>query len=453
MRKRLLIFTGIAVVFAIGFLLGSRLMPVKGADIPGSGFAAVPGEVGGQDYTGPYEVVADWPKPLTSLPGHEKWTWGAGQSIFAQNANRVFLAQRGELPAMKRPENTPIPQFGPSLSFPVNEVPFRNASQGPVASLPGGFGGGGETVPFILGTEQVAHKDWKGKVNVDARWEHPILVVDGRGNVLPETENWKQWNLKFSYPHYVTINPYDPEKHIWIVEAARHAVYKFSNDGKKLELTLGVVNAPGSDDKHFDRPTFIAWLPDSTMFVADGYANTRVVKFDKDGKFLMQWGQKGSGGLAEGGGQKPPDTRPGYFNTVHGIAVDPVKREVFVNDRANRRLQVFDENGKFLRQWSYGPIASMYMLYMPADHSRIWGSDARTSKIISWDLQGHLLYAWGILGDFPGGIFGTHTINVDEEGNLYTAEVSNGKFQKFRPRKGANPEFLVGKPLRVAWKN
>ena len=98
------------------------------------------------------------------------------------------------------------------------------------------------------------------------------------------------------------------------------------NDGKKLLQTIGEPNVPGTDDKHFYRPTFMAWLPDGTFFVADGYQNTRVVKFDKDGKYLMTWGQRGT----------PPEKRPGYFNNVHGIAVDPQTRRVFVNDREQR---------------------------------------------------------------------------------------------------------------------
>ena len=90
------------------------------------------------------------------------------------------------------------------------------------------------------------------------------------------------------------------------------------------------------------------WFPDGSFIVADGYNGTRVVKFDKDGKYLTAWGQRGEAGK---------ETRPGYFNNVHGVAVDPKTRQVFVNDRGNRRAQVFDENGKFLREWSFGSAA------------------------------------------------------------------------------------------------
>ena len=399
--------------------------PLLGGEEPG----AVP-QKGGQEQYGMYEPVRDWPKPLTSLPGHEKWTWGSPEGIFAESPDRVYMVQRGELPALERPKNTPIPQFGPSLSFPQNQAPFRNASQGPVAAAPG-EGGTGQTPggPGFL-----------GKDNVDYRWEHNFLVIDRAGNIA---ENWSQWDTVLRRPHAVYVNPYDPEKHVWVVEDARCQVYKFTHDGKTMVLELGTRNEPGADEKHFNRPTFLAWLPDSTMFVADGYNGTRVVKFDKNGKFLMQWGQKGEQGK---------ETRPAYFNSVHGIAVDPDTRRVFVNDRENRRIQVFDENGKFLNEWRTGFAPShIYSLYMSADHF-LWATDSGTWKIVKWDLNGKYQYSFGFQGDAPGGMWGAHQMNVDQEGSLYIAEVSNGRVQKFRPMKGADPAKLVGKPVYAAWR-
>src|SRR5215472_16724291 len=129
-----------------------------------------------------------------------------------------------------------------------------------------------------------------------------------------------------------------------------HAIYKFTHDGEKLVQTIGTPKQYGADGTHFNRPTFLAWLPDSTMFVADGYNGTRVAKFDKNGKFLMDWGQKGN---------PPNDKRQAYFNNVHGIAVDPQTRRVFVNDRGNHRVQVFDENGKYLYESSFGEDAEV----------------------------------------------------------------------------------------------
>ena len=77
MRKRALVLAGAAAVFVAGFLVGNRLMPVQGQALPGAGFAGVPGAKGGEDVTGPYDAVVGWPKPLSQLPGHDNWTWGA----------------------------------------------------------------------------------------------------------------------------------------------------------------------------------------------------------------------------------------------------------------------------------------------------------------------------------------------------------------------------------------
>jgi streptogramin lyase len=122
-----------------------------------------------------------------------------------------------------------------------------------------------------------------------------------------------------------------------------------------------------------------------------------------------------------------------------------------VLDRANRRIQVFDENGKFVDQWSFGPVSIGYTLYIGAD-GKIWATDSKTWKLLNFDQEGHFLYSWGSQGDWPGAMWGAHGMSVDQEDNLYLAEVSNGRFQKFRPRKGANPAFLVSRPVRAAWK-
>jgi sugar lactone lactonase YvrE len=434
MRDRKTKFSILAIAiaaFAAGALLSSRMQPAQAQTKSASAFPAVPGEKGGEDMTGPYAPDPDWPKPLSSLPGHEKWTWGAVEGVYAESPDRVFIAQRGELPALPRPANTPIPQLGPSLSFPAGEVPFRNASQGPVASLPGGGAPG--DLP------EDADKHWSGKVGVDARWEDCLVVVNAKGDII---ERWTQWDAFFKRPHAVYINPYDPEKNVWIVDDYKHAIFRMTNDGKKILQTIGTPDQAGADDTHFNRPTFLTWLPDGTMYVADGYNGTRVVKFDKNGKFLLAWGKKGD---------PPNETRPGYFNVVHGIAADPVTRRLYVVDRSNHRIQVFDENGNFIDQWPVDAHSSINFLYMSADR-HLWAADDRNSRIVEYDREGHLMYSWGTLADWPGGLFNTHGMSVDQEGNLYVAEVGNGRAQKFIPRKGANPALLVGKPVYSAWK-
>jgi len=421
MRKTATAIVTFVVVAVIILILGNRLTPVQGQSTNGTRFAAVPGEKGGQDMFGAYEIVPDWPKPLTSLPGHQQWTWGAGQSVFAESPNRVFLLQRGELPNIQRPKTIPLPQLGPGIEFPIGRLPWRDATS---ASPPGAL----EKPDGSVGDDLDV-----GKPGVDYRWEHIITVADANGNII---EDWRQWDKMFRRPHAIYISPYDPEKNVWVVDDYRHAIFKFSNDGKRLLQTIGEPNVHASDDKHFYRPTFMTWLPDGTFFVADGYANTRVVKFDRNGKYLMAWGEKGT---------PPNEKRPGYFNSVHGIAVDPQTRRVFVNDRTNHRVQVFDENGKFLNQWSFGAPPSDIHLFIITSDRALWAADRGTSKMLKYDLDGNFQYSWGTWGDFPGGFWGVHGLNVDQEGNFYVAEVDSGRVQKYRPRAGANPAFLLGK--------
>jgi len=426
---------GAFVILVIVPVLAAVLTALGGAAAQGRQdprFAAVPSEKGGQDIFGGYDVVPNWPKPLSSLPGHEKWTYGAGQSVFAESPNRVFILQRGELPNLPRPMTIKLPQLGPNIEFPNFRLPWRDAT---VASPPGRL----ETHDGKVGDDSDVGKD-----GVDFKWEHCILVVDANGNI---TEDWTQWDKMLRRPHAVYISPYDPEKRVWIVDDYRHSIFIFSNDGKRLLQTIGEPNVHAADDKHFYRPTFLTWLPDGTFFVADGYANTRVVKFDKNGKYLMTWGQAGKAGRGA-----PPETRPGYMNNVHGIAVDPMTRQVFVNDRQNHRVQVFDENGKYLREWSFGPPPSDIHLFIITADRYLWAADRGTSKMLKYDLNGNFLYSWGTWGDFPGGMWGVHGLSTDQDGNFYVAEVDSGRAQKYKPRPGANPAFLVGKPVAAVWK-
>ncbi len=344
--------------------------------------AAGQNQAGGEDETGPYDVVADWPKPL----GHPGWTWGSQGGVFAESPNRIYIANRGELP---------IPPKAPE-------------------GYTGGYGAFGQ--PATSGKP---------------RLENCILVVDGNGKLL---EDWTQWDHLFAGgrgPHHIKINPYDPEKHVWVVDDMVQQIFEFTHDGKELVLTLGERLKPGDDDKHFGRPTDIAWLPDGTFFVSDGYVNTRVVKFDKNGKFLMTWGTKGKG--------------PGQFDLPHSIDID-AQRRVYVADRSNSRIQIFDENGKYLSEWDN--IRQPYHIMITADQ-HLWVADGVTNKFLKYDLNGKLLYSWGTYGSFPGAFWGVHQFSVDSAGNLYAAETFGGRTQKFTPKPGADPATLIGQPVRI----
>ena len=404
--------------------------------LPGAGFAAVPGQIGGQDTFGPYTVAENWPQPMSaSLPGHENWTYSVTMDVFAESPDRVLVASQGELPLLNREamKGVRLPQVGPGLVFPVNRLPLRQAGAGVPRMFPPAWrakGGEGEG----------------GRVEgVDFRFEHYIYAVNREGRI---SQTFEQWDEMFVRPHDIEISPYDPEKHVWIVDAEGHAVHKFTNDMSKLVLTLGTPGEPGTDDTHFRRPTFLVFMDANTMYLADGYDSFRVIKYDMNGKILSQWGMEGAAG---------GETRPGHWNNVHGIAVDPTTREVFVNDRENLRVQVFDENGKYLREWSFdagGNRSASPMdihSFIVTSDRKLWAADQGTHKILGYDLQGHFLYSWGSWGEYPGGLWGVHGMSTDREGNFYTASVNNGRTQKFVPREGANQAFVVGKPWPGVW--
>jgi hypothetical protein len=438
MSKTVTIGMSLVVGLALGVAGGSRLMnpSAEAQTAATTSFSAVPGAIGEQDVSGPYEVQQGWPKDIATLPGHEKWTYGSARGIFAESPNRVFLLGGAELPAMRRPPAKMYPEVGPSVQFPVPGVPWRNANS---ASPPGA---GGSRQDPEKGMEM-----WRGdkppyrELGVDARRHHSIIVVDGQGNI---TEDWTQWDDKFKRPHAIYISPYDAQKHVWVVDDHTHAIYKFTNDGKQLVQTIGTPNVPGADGTHFNRPTFMAWMPNGDFFVSDGYNGTRVAKFDKDGKFLLDFGKSGDPGK---------ETRPGYMNNVHGVAVDVTTNRVFVNDRDNNRVQIFDINGNYLSEWRIKTRPSSLHFVQIGEDRTVATFDRLTHKMLKYDLDGRLIYAWGTVGDlFPGTVWGVHGMSTDQEGNLYLAEVDAGRFQKFRPRAGANPAALIGKPVYSAWR-
>jgi 6-bladed beta-propeller len=363
----------LATVFALGLHAAPAFLQSRGGGH---------GVHGGEDETGPYELARNWPQPFA----RQGYVWGSQGGVLADTPDRIFLLNRGEL---KRPAEVP--------------ADFAGAW--------GMLGRATDPTPEI---------------------RNCIVIVNGDGKVI---ESWTEWDRLFQGgrgPHSIHVNPYDPQRNIWVVDDWRQQIFVFSNDGKRLIRTFGEAGVAGSDDKHFGRPTGIAWLPDGTFFVTDGYTNARVMKFDKDGNFLTSWGSKGTG--------------PGQFQVPHAIAIDRTRR-VFVADRGNHRVQIFDQNGKFILQWTQ--LRSPDYIYMAPD-SRVWIADGVTNKFLKYSLNGALEYSWGTYGTFPGGVWGVHQFSVDSEGNLYAAEALGGRTQKFTPRIDADLAALIAPPAAPA---
>ncbi len=441
MSKRILVILALCAGLAGGFYLNNFIRVAEGQGKPGEGFAAVPGLKGGQDTFGPYDPVPNWRKPLaTAYPEEAGWTYSQATDVWAED-NRVIVTQKGELPLLNEGRGgiqlTWLPQIAPSIKFPVGGgVPLRET-----ASATPSCGDVPRPHPNPNCPELTPRN---GRPNIDWKWKHVIIEFDKNGNVNKAASDiWAQYDKMWGRPHDVEISPYDPEKHVWIVDADNHFVAEFTNDGSKRVLLLGTPGVPGTDDTHFARPTFIAFMDKNTFYLDDGYDGTRVIKYDMGGKKLLQWGQKGN---------PPNETRPGYFNNVHGIAVNPLTRRVYINDRNNNRVQVFDENGKYLDEWKFStrPPSNIHALYM-GSNGTLWAADQLTHKMLGYDDKGNYIYSWGTFGTCEGCLWGVHGFTTDKDGNFWAASVRDGRVQKFTPRPGANPKFLIGKPWNRNW--
>jgi hypothetical protein len=193
---------------------------------------------------------------------------------------------------------------------------------------------------------------------------NPIFQFDTTGKLL------KSFGAgMFVSPHKLAI---DKDGYLWLADNGGHQVFKLDRDGKVL-MTLGKKGVAGAGPDAFDQPTDVAIAQNGDIFIGDGHSgggtatgNARIMKFDKDGKFLMTWGKKGMG--------------PGEFDVIHTLAFDSRGR-LFVGDRQNNRVQIFDQNGKFIDQWfQFGRPSGMYIdrndvIYVADSESR----DGRTN--------------------------------------------------------------------------
>jgi hypothetical protein len=439
MNKRALQFGIVCIAVLAGALISNWLGVVRGQSKtkPGEGFAAIPMK-GGQDTFGPYDPVENWRKELAAAYPEEKgWTYSQATDVWAED-NRVIVTEKGELPDLPKTgrggiQETWLPQIGPGLKFPIGGgVPLRET-----ASATPSCGDVPRPADNINCPEPKNGN--QGRPNIDWKWKHLIIEFDKNGNVnVPASNTWAQYDKIWGRPHDVEISPYDPQKRIFIVDADNHFVSVFTNDGRQRLMTLGTPGHPGTDDTHFARPTFIAFMDANTFYLCDGYDGTRVIKYDMSGKKLLQWGEKGT---------PPNEKRPGYFNNVHGIAVNPKTHRIYINDRNNNRLQVFDENGKYLDEWKFstkGP-SNIHTIYM-GSNGTLWAADQLTHKMLGYDDKGNFLYSWGTFGTCEGCLWGVHGFTTDKDGNFWSASVRDGRVQKFTPRAGANPAFLIGKP-------
>ena len=272
-----------------------------------------------------------------------------------------------------------------------------------------------------------------------------IVVVDGNGNIV---EQWSQWDSILTLPHQAYISPYDPERHVWVVDSGggngHMQVLKFSNDGDELVMQLGEVDHPKTRADARARsdwgpytygwPSKLAFLPDGSFLLADGYWNSRIIKYTGAGEYVMEWGALGNG--------------PGEFDLLHGLAIDRDRR-VYVGDRQNSRIQIFTEDGEFIEEWP--DIFDPVNIWIDRDQW-VWVLDASLNRVLKYSREGELQYHWGAYGQagaigrgtWAGGLSLPHQLDMDEDGNLYIASYSGGWVDKFVPKPGADPSKLLG---------
>jgi DNA-binding beta-propeller fold protein YncE len=268
----------------------------------------------------------------------------------------------------------------------------------------------------------------RGEVYLFCRAEHPVLVYDRDGRFL---RSWGEGQFSMR-THGITIGPDDS---VYCVDDGGHSVRKFGPDGTLLR-SIGPVGRPsdsGYDGKNlatitrgaepYNRPTNLAVASSGDLYVSDGYGNARVHRFTRGGELVGSWGEPGSG--------------PGEFRLPHGIAVHPDGR-VYVCDRENDRIQIFDPEGAYLdeivtvqrpTQIAFGP-GLMYVAelgWRAGQRSFRNGSIAQDlpSRVSVLDESGRALARIGGTDPCaPGSFCAAHGIAVDQDGAVYVAEVT-----------------------------
>lgn len=243
----------------------------------------------------------------------------------------------------------------------------------------------------------------------------------------------------FLFAHVVRI---DAQDNIWVVDEGSSMVIKFDPAGRIL-LTLGrkpeAVRVPAGEagegggpggrgglpgagvaGDNFNRPTDVAWDAAGNIFVSDGYGNSRVAKFDKNGMFIKSWGSKGTG--------------PGQFDLLHTIAVDP-QGNVYVGDRSNKRIQVFDNDGNFKTQ--YTNVGAPYAICISSGaHPYLYTSNSNPStsmdngEIYKMELDGRILGKFGKAGKLIKELGTVHEIDCRNPNEIFAGELTNWRVQK-----------------------
>lgn len=271
--------------------------------------------------------------------------------------------------------------------------------------------------------------DRDDQVWIFTRSTPPVQVYRSSGEFV------KAWgNTTVGSAHHLKI---DRDGNVWVADIGLHVIRKFSPDGVVLQ-TIGTPGVAGADETHLNKPTDMAIAANGDVFVSDGYGNNRVVHFDASGRFVKAWGQLGVG--------------PQDFSLPHAIALDSAGR-LYVADRNNARVQIYDQSGKLLDSWTH--VIVPWGLWV-TDQDEIWvcGSSPmpwethaaypgaplscppKDQLVMKFHPSGRLLQLWTIPkgqdgAEQPGDVNWLHAMAVDSAGNLYLADIIGKRAQKF----------------------
>jgi DNA-binding beta-propeller fold protein YncE len=214
----------------------------------------------------------------------------------------------------------------------------------------------------------------------------------------------------------------DDAGNLWVTDGLAHVVMKLNRQGEIL-LTLGTKGEAGKWDEasgshYFNQPNDLAFGRNGDIFVVQGHTpegdggDPRVLKFDKTGKFIKTWGGRGA--------------EPGQFTEAHGIAVDR-QGQLWVTDRENQRIQIFDQDGTYIRELKYGGLPSSLII----GDEYIWVANGFAGQLLQLDLNGKVLAAIGKLGKGVGEFTEAHSVTVSPTGEIWVGDSVGNAVQKF----------------------
>jgi sugar lactone lactonase YvrE len=256
--------------------------------------------------------------------------------------------------------------------------------------------------------------DSRGHLFVLSRGPHPLTELDANGKFIRSFGEGL-----FTRSHGLRI---DKDGNFWATDVGAHVVYKLDPQGQ-VRLTLGTKGQKGdwnSATHLLNEPNDVAIGPGGDIFIVQGHTpgpmgDPRVLKFGKNGTFIKSWGGKGK--------------EPGRFEVAHGIAID-AKGLLWVTDRENQRIQIFDAEGKFIRELKYAGLPCSLSI----GDQYIYMVNGFAGQLLRLDLQGRVLAATGKPGTGVGEFGEAHSIAVSPRGDIYVADSVNAMVQKFVKR-------------------